>query len=127
MKDEQTAKQAYETVLAKAGCSLNRDVIDARIVKEVRDSTYTYEGSNRDVDKSKWSLKGLIDTPDDVGGWPEYKGTQEQDTDKDGIPDAWETAHGLNPEDPTDAKATTLSEPYINLEVYLNDIVSHLY
>ena len=127
MKDEQTAKQAYEKVLAKAGCSLRRDVIDARIVNEVRDSTYTYEGSNRDVEKSKWSLKGLIDTPDDVGGWPEYKGTQAQDTDNDGIPDTWETAHGLNPEDPSDAKTTTLSAPYINLEVYLNDIVSHLY
>ena len=129
MTGEQTAKQAYETVLAKAGCSYKRDAIDTRIVQEVRDSTYTYEGSNREgIDQSEWSVKGLIDTPDDVGGWPEYKVYDiPTDTDKDGIPDTWETAHGLNPEDPSDARKTTLSAPYLNLEVYLNDIVAHLY
>jgi pectate lyase len=124
---EQTAQQAYDIVLAKAGCSLVRDAIDTRIVTEVQNGTYTYEGSNKDVKQSDLSLCGLIDTPDDVGGWPEYSGTPKQDTDKDCIPDEWETAHGLNPEDPTDAKATTLSAPYLNLEVYLNDIVAHLY
>ena len=95
----------------------------------MRDSTYTYEGSNREgIDQSEWSVKGLIDTPDDVGGWPEYKVYDiPTDTDKDGIPDTWETAHGLNPEDPSDARKTTLSAPYLNLEVYLNDIVKHLY
>lgn len=130
MTGEQTAKQAYETVLAKAGCSYKRDAIDTRIVQEVRDSTYTYEGSNREgIDQSKWSVKGLIDTPDDVGGWPEYTGTKDYslDTDKDGMPNAWETAHGLDPNDPSDARKTTLSAPYLNLEVYLNDIVKHLY
>ena len=32
-----------------------------------------------------------------------------------------------NPNDATDAKQTTLQSPYLNLEVYLNDIVQHLY
>lgn len=131
MTGEQSAGDAYETVLAKAGCSLKRDRIDERIVDEVKNGTYTYEGSNRgsDVKQSDWSLCGLIDTPDDVGGWPEYRGTKDYslDTDKDGIPNAWETAHGLDPNDATDAKATTLQAPYLNLEVYLNDIVKDLY
>ena len=119
---EQTAQQAYDAVLAKVGCSLVRDAIDKRIVNEVQSGNYTYEGSNG-------STGGLIDTPSDVGGWPEYTGTKDYslDTDKDGMPDAWETTHGLNPEDPTDARKTTLSAPYFNLEVYLNDIVKHLY
>lgn len=122
MKNEQTAQQAYDAVLAKVGCSLIRDAIDKRIVNEVQSGNYTYEGSNG-------STGGLIDTPSDVGGWPEYTGTKDYslDTDKDGMPDAWETTHGLNPEDPTDARKTTLSDPYLNLEVYLNDIVKHLY
>ena len=122
LKNEQAAQQAFDAVLAKVGCSLKRDAIDARIVDEVQKGTYTYSGSNG-------STGGLIDTPDDVGGWPDYVGTKDfsLDIDKDGIPNEWEIAHGLNPEDPKDARATTLSKPYLNLEVYLNDIVAHLY
>ena len=122
MKNEQTAQQAFDAVLAKVGCSLKRDAVDARIINEVKNGNYTYEGSNG-------STGGLIDTPADVGGWPEYKGTKDfsLDTDKDGMPNEWETLHGLDPEDPKDARATTLSKPYLNLEVYLNDIVAHLY
>ena len=122
MTSEQTAQEAYETVLAKAGCSLVRDAIDTRIVSEVENGNYTYTGSNG-------STGGLIDTPSDVGGWPTYSGTKDYslDTDKDGIPNAWETEHGLDPEDPKDARATTLQAPYLNLEVYLNDIVKDLY
>lgn len=126
---EQTAQQAYDAVLAKVGCSLVRDAIDERIVSEVQSGTYTYEGSNTGPEVKEKSVCGLIDTPADVGGWPEYKGTKDYslDTDKDGMPNAWETAHGLDPNDPSDARKTTLSAPYLNLEVYLNDIVKHLY
>ncbi len=122
MTSEQTAQEAYETVLAKAGCSLVRDAVDTRVVGEVAAGNYTYPGSNG-------STGGLIDTPSDVGGWPTYSGTKDYslDTDKDGIPNAWETEHGLDPEDPKDARATTLQAPYLNLEVYLNDIVKDLY
>lgn len=122
LKNEQTAQQAFDFVLAKVGCSLVRDAVDTRVINEVKNGNYTYKGSNG-------STGGLIDTPDDVGGWPDYVGTKDfsLDIDKDGIPNEWEIAHGLNPEDPKDARATTLSKPYLNLEVYLNDIVAHLY
>jgi hypothetical protein len=116
----QSAQDAFETVLAKAGCSLKRDAIDTRIVKEVRDGSYTYTGI-------KSGTKGIIDTPSHVGGWPTYSGTPEKDTDWDGIPDAWEEAHNLDPRRSDDASKQTLVSGYSNLEVYLNDLVRNLY
>ena len=120
LTNEQTAEEAYETVLAKAGCSLVRDATDGRIVNEVRNGIYTYSGSNG-------STHGLIDTPSDVGGWPEYTGVLPEDADYDGIPDAWEEEYGLNPKSYGDSRKQTLVEGFNNLEVYLNAIVAHLY
>lgn len=120
METEQEAQEAYETVLAKAGCSLRRDAIDTRIVDEVRNGNYTYKGSNG-------SKNGLIDTPSDVGGWPAYSGTPELDSDYDGMPDAWEEAHGLNPHSYADSRLQTLVSGIANIEVYLNAIVADLY
>lgn len=118
---EESAEQALETVLAKAGCSLHRDAIDTRIAEEVRKGTVTCKGSNG-------STGGLIDTQKDAGGWPMLRTEEPQkDTDRDGIPDAWEEAHGLNPLSNADGKIETLVSGYSNLEVYLNDIVKHLY
>ena len=118
---EESAEQAFETVLAKAGCSLHRDAIDMRIAEEVRKGTATCKGSNG-------STGGLIDTQKDAGGWPILRTEEPQkDTDRDGIPDAWEEAHGLNPKSNADGKIETLVSGYSNLEVYLNDIVKHLY
>lgn len=44
------------------------------------------------------------------------------DADNDGIPDEWETSHGLNPTDAADGRATA-ADGYTNLELYLNDLV----
>lgn len=121
LSKEQSAEEAYETVLSKAGCSLHRDIVDARIVEEVREGKYTYTGSNG-------SKNGLIDTQSDVGGWPTYNSaTYPTDTDGDGIPDEWEQKNGLNPNSYSDGKATTINAPYTNLEVYLNSLVTDLY
>ena len=111
LKTEQTAQQAYETVLAKAGCSLHRDAVDTRIVNDVRNAT----GS-------------LINTQSTVGGWPELtSATRETDSDYDGIPDVWEEEHGLNPHDPLDAKKITLVTGHTNLDVYMCYLVRNLY
>lgn len=127
--NEQTAEDAYTTVLAKAGCSLSRDAIDARIVTEVKGEAlhgdYTYTGS-------KSETKGIIDTPTDVSGgdgtdpWGIYTSTTITDTDEDGIPDAWEDANGLD-KNVDDSYLRTLSAPYMNIEVYAHDLVKHLY
>lgn len=68
---------------------------------------------------------GIVDHPSQVGGWPELKTLPAPaDADGDGMPDAWETAHGLNPRDPADRNATTLAAPYTNLEVFLHSIAA---
>lgn len=121
LANEQSAEDAYETVLAKAGCSLHRDAVDERIVTEVREGKYTYSGS-------RGSKNGLIDSQKDVGGWPVYNNdSYPLDTDGDGIPDKWESKNGLNPNSYSDGKATSINAPYTNLEVYLNTIVADLY
>ena len=100
------AKTAYERVLKLAGQSLVRDVVDTRIVSEMRS-----DGGRQ------------IDSQNQVGGWPQLNSAPAPaDTDRDGIPDVWESEHGLNPSDPADARAISKSG-YSNLELYLNDIV----
>lgn len=120
---QKTANAAYEDVLAKSGASLKRDAVDARIVEEVSERKYTYTGSNG-------STLGIIDSQSDVGGWPVYSHNPQDillDSDKDGMPDAWEESKGLNKNNKADAKNYNLSPSYTNLEVYFNELVKNLY
>jgi hypothetical protein len=58
-----------------------------------------------------------------VGGFPTFAAaTAPVDTDKDGMPDAWEISKGLNPNDPADARRFNLSTGYSNIEVYINGL-----
>lgn len=121
----QSADDAYKSVTTKVGAgsgvkSQGWDYIDSRYIKEVTNGTFTYTGS-------KDGLKGIIDSQRDVGGYPNstnFKGgTAPIDTDKDGMPDAWEIEHGLNPNDAKDGILTTLSaDGYTNVEMYLNEL-----
>lgn len=117
----QPAKKAYKDVLQLAGASYRRDIIDQRIVEETRKGNYTYEGSHG-------STNGMIDQPVDVGGWPEYKSEPAPlDTDGDGIPDEWEKKNHLNPNDSSDGAQYSLNKEYTNLEIYMNELVNHLF
>lgn len=117
----QTAKEAYNSVLMYAGASLSRDKADERVVNNVKNGDYTSKGSNG-------STNGIIDKAEDVGGWPVYaSGTTLKDSDKDGMPDDWEKAKGLNPNDKSDASKYNLDKQYTNLEVYLNSLVEKCY
>ena len=123
-----TAEQAYDKVLEYAGASLRRDVIDQRIVREVKNGTYTYIGSKPEED-GKAKQPGIIDTVSDTEGYIKVKSLNPwPDTDGDGIPDIWEEAYGLDPNNPVDGNTKT-KDPngqYTNLEVYLNSLVQHI-
>jgi hypothetical protein len=109
-----TAQAAFASVLADVGATRPRsDPIDLRILSEVRKREHTFSGS-------KGKLPGIIDSPQDVGGLPEYRtATPPADSDHDGLPDAWEQAHRLNPQDPRDGPAFR-DDGYTHLEFYLN-------
>ena len=121
-----TAAKAFDKVLTYAGASLNQDNVDQRYFTEARNGTATYTGSVT-------GKKGRIDVVSDVNGYTEAnfgEGKREDgfDTDGDGIPDAWETANGLNPNDATDAVTYTLDPAhfYTNIEVYANSLVQDI-
>jgi hypothetical protein len=100
-----SAGDAYRVVLAAVGaCKPVRDSVDARIIQNV------INGKGR-----------IINSQKDVGGWPDLKSAPAPaDSDHDGMPDQWETTHGLNPKDPSDASADRDKDGYTNLEEYLN-------
>ena len=121
-----SAAEAFSKVLAYAGASLYRDEIDARYMEEAKTGTAQYKGS---ITLSP----GIIDKVSDVNGYTESTfGTASHpadfDTDKDGIPDAWELANGLNPNDDSDALTYSLDGKgyYTNLEVYANSLVEDI-
>lgn len=121
-----SAAEAYEKVLAYVGASLYRDEIDARYMEEAKTGTATYKGSIT-------NSPGIIDKVSDVKGYTEANfGTDTRpadfDTDKDGIPDEWEKANGLNPNDASDAITYSLDEKsyYTNIEVYANSLVENI-
>ena len=131
----QTAREAYTNVLANVGANFPKsDVIDLHIIKDVRDGTAEYTGTRGPTygDRPSPNFAGIIDTQSDdksaLGSpnfpWPDYKTyVVPVDSDHDGIPDDWEKAHGLNPNDPSDANKDLNGDGYTNLEKYLNSLV----
>ncbi len=105
-----SAEDAYTQVLAFAGVIFPaRDVVDQRIVDQIKNGTGT-----------------IIDSQDQVGGWPNYQGGfYPNDSDGDGIPNEWEVSHGLNPSFAGDASNPNLLAPdmYSWIEEYINSLI----
>lgn len=110
----QTPQDAYVDVLKHAGASFpKRDKVDARATEDTRTGMPKYTGS----------YIGIIDNPDDVGGYPVLESEPPPiDSDKDGMPDEWEDANGLDKNNMEDGKIIQ-ADGYSNLEHYLNSLV----
>jgi hypothetical protein len=106
---QDSAEKAFDRVLADSGATRpRRDSVDERIIAEVRSGKPTHGN-------------GIINSPDDVGGYPEYRSTPPPvDTDNDGMPDAWERRFDLNTADPADGSRDTDKDGYTNIEEFLN-------
>jgi len=128
-----SAKDAYTYVLANVGATLpKRDPVDARIIREVTTGKIEYSENAKPPVGGQFIKRrlpadsykqGIISDISKVGGYPEYKGTPYKDSDNDGMPDAWETKHGLNPKNAADASADRNKDGYTNIEEYLNSVV----
>lgn len=136
----QSAQTVYDKVLSHAGASLYRDAVDARYMEEARTGTVTYYGDVPFNSSTKTSgTKGIIDFINDpakeenpkTASFPPLSSNVRQegfDTDRDGMPDEWETANGLDLNDANDASLYTVdtNKVYTNVEVYLNQLVEDI-
>jgi hypothetical protein len=115
------ARENYPVVLAKAGC-WPRDRVTSRTVEEVRLGTGSWGRNALPGLTNEWLMEGL----------PEA--AVPRDTDGDGMPDDWERAHRLNPNDPKDADKLVSAgaspenrhQGYTFLEYYLNELADNL-
>jgi hypothetical protein len=114
-----SAEVALDKVLEIVGASLARDAVDARVIENVRNGTFSAAGS-------KGSTNGIIDSQEDVGGWPELLSVDPPlDTSGDGMPDAWKSEQLLDPMK-AQANGNDLSTGYDNVEVYINSLVADI-
>lgn len=117
-----SAEDAFEKVLQYAGASLSRDAHDETMAHDAREGVVTTTAR----------ANGLLNSQDEAmyidgtSGWPVLNSSEAPvDTDGDGMPDEWETANGLDPNDPADGKILG-EDGYSNLENYLNSLVAHI-
>jgi Right handed beta helix region len=102
-----TIRSRMESDLAAgAGATIPmRDILDTRVVSEMQNRTGDYGRRGQPFP----TLAASSAAP--------------TDTDSDGMPDTWETAHQLNPNDATDRNGfTACNNGYTNLENYLNEL-----
>ena len=105
-----SAEDAYARVVAQAGTCQHRDAVELRLIGQL----------------TSLGTKGaIIADESDVGGQPAMTQVTRPagfDTDGDGIPDTWETAHGLNPNSASDGSGDYTGDGYTNVEKYLNEL-----
>ncbi len=106
-----SAAEALDKVLAEAGAIVpQRDAVDQRVVNDVKNET----GS-------------IIDSPDDIGGYPKLASSIPPiDSDHDGMPDDWESKMGLDPKDASDGNGDLDQDGYTNIEEYLHSLSSRV-
>ena len=98
-----SASNAYKQVVSLAGYNNVRDAVDLRVISNVVNRTFT----------------SYPHSQSEVGGWPTLNTYNvPTDTDRDGMPDYWETSLGLNPYVGNNNHTNT--DGYTDLEHYLN-------
>jgi hypothetical protein len=127
----QSAKEAYEAVLAEAGATLpRRDAVDRRVLNEVKTGKVWSEGKEFTPQPMKGLAKnnfgtagnGIITGISQVGGYPEYKGKPFKDLCPDGLPLSWKKRFGLDTNDVTLAQKDLQGDGYTVMDKYLDGL-----
>ena len=99
--------EVFGRVIERAG-AFPRDTVTRRAIQETTDGTGTW-GAYEPGDY----MEGLVPAP------------APQDSDNDGMADAWELAHGLDSTD-NDDHTTIMPSGYTAIEVYINELAEDL-
>lgn len=110
-----SAAEAFDKVIDSVGASYpKRDQVDSLLVAQVKskgvEGIYLYRES--DLPFVNGGVGNVFSAPAPL------------DSDNDGMPDAWEDAHSLNKNDATDAVTRTLNANYLNIEIYINGLMT---
>jgi hypothetical protein len=110
----QTAPAAFSQVIDYVGNSWwSRDAIDQRIITNAKTNTGPPGGiAAAAAPAAEVAIVTGAPIVTRAAGW---------DTDNDGMPDAWELAHGLNPNSAADNKLDFDNDGYINVIEYINE------
>ena len=100
-------------IAKNAGASLNRDSVDSRLIEELLSAGNLGE-----------TIRSETDAPMNGPGTVQ-SGKALADTDQDGMPDSWEKAHALDPNNPDDRNVTGPAG-YTRLEEYLQSLCPSL-
>jgi hypothetical protein len=116
MMKTHTVAELLQEVVGDVGANhAGLDAVDHRVINDTLQRIATSKGS-------KTGLPGIIDSQHDVGGWPELRTAEPPtDSDRDGLPDAWEIAHQLNP-NKADQNQTLEPGGVTALELYLAEL-----
>lgn len=118
----ESAEAAYKNVLSDVGCNYEElDINEKRLITETLNGTYSKTGS-------RTGEPGLIDKESDSEGWTALaqdiiseSRPADWDTDRDGIPDWFETAKGWSNVNLNNNHIDGASTGwYTDLEIYLN-------
>ena len=111
VEGKMSAQEALAHVIENVGASLVRDAVDELLIDQLL----------------SYGTAGQIINTEDDNGIPGNvgtvaNGTPPVDTDQDGMPDAWETARGLDP-NVADDSGDDDGDGYTNIEEYLSCLV----
>ncbi|GAA5083649.1 hypothetical protein GCM10023210_02520 [Chryseobacterium ginsengisoli] len=112
-----TAQTAFDKIITNGGASYpRRDQVDQLMISDLQSkgTTATYVYVQTDLTTQFGFTNG--------GAGHVYGAPAPLDTDNDGMPDAWETANGLNPNVFDALAVSTTYAPYLNIEVYINNL-----